>query len=344
MVYGFGRLLSEERPVGPRYVQGDQVGSPNLLTDALGVVTSVSKNLPFGERFVNLGEVGEKSLRRFTSHLDQPGSVIYMQARDYLPVFGRFAQVDPEYDQKVYSKDSWNLYGYVANNPVTHVDPTGKQDQNFDAAKYENSEAGRQRAASDQKDLEKGAIGHDGSITIASPVSASGVVQITNQDKPPTENPPQQGQTFEIPSLVGNTKVALKKPENRTQNTWTPFFIKNVSLGIGIEWEFGFGSSDTHGLVQGTVTSHDNSASGQITTSMPEPAKVYGAAFSTGRNLTIGNANNGSELKGGAKVNSVTVSGIQVTLARSGSTWQLGVGGGVGISYSSYRTYSISTK
>lgn len=124
LVYGFGQHLAEEQPgLTTRFIQGDQVGSPNLITDAAGQVVGRTKNLPFGER---LEQQGEKSFWRYTNHEDQEGSAIYMQARTYLPVFGRFAQVDPLYDQKIYSKDSWNLYGYVTNNPVTQTDSTGQ--------------------------------------------------------------------------------------------------------------------------------------------------------------------------------------------------------------------------
>lgn len=96
MVHGLGQLLSEEAPEGTTYLQGDQVGSPNLVTDATGAVVGRSKNLPFGERF---GQSGVKPSRRFTNHEDQPGSAVYLQARTYLPMYGKFAQVDPAYDQ-----------------------------------------------------------------------------------------------------------------------------------------------------------------------------------------------------------------------------------------------------
>ena len=123
MVYGFGQLISEERPEGTLYVMGDQVGSPNILTNTSGAVVGRSKNLPFGERF---WQVGEKSTRRYTNHEDNEGSAIYMQARTYLPAYGKFAQVDPAYDQTKDDPESWNLYNYVTNNPVTHTDPDGR--------------------------------------------------------------------------------------------------------------------------------------------------------------------------------------------------------------------------
>ena len=49
-----------------------------------------------------------------------------MHARTYWPSLGRFTSIDPgrDYDPKV--PQSWNLYGYVRNNPVVAIDATGK--------------------------------------------------------------------------------------------------------------------------------------------------------------------------------------------------------------------------
>ena len=49
----------------------------------------------------------------------------YMQARFYVPWFGRFASPDPARDQHFRDTQSWNIYSYVRNNPVMSVDPTG---------------------------------------------------------------------------------------------------------------------------------------------------------------------------------------------------------------------------
>jgi RHS repeat-associated protein len=42
----------------------------------------------------------------------------YMHARHYSPALGRFLQPDPD-------RSEANLYRYVANNPVTELDPDG---------------------------------------------------------------------------------------------------------------------------------------------------------------------------------------------------------------------------
>lgn len=107
------------------FQQGDHLGTPSMLTDTDGVVVGRQKSLPFGERFLG---TGEKSLRRFTNHEDGAQFPIYMQARMYLPTYGRFAQVDPAYDQVAMDPDSWNLYSYCTNNPVTRTDPDGMRE------------------------------------------------------------------------------------------------------------------------------------------------------------------------------------------------------------------------
>lgn len=55
-----------------------------------------------------------------------------MQSREYLAGYGKFAQVDPAYDQTKDDPESWNLYNYVTSNPVTHTDPDGRKIQNID--------------------------------------------------------------------------------------------------------------------------------------------------------------------------------------------------------------------
>lgn len=54
-----------------------------------------------------------------------------MQARFYLPIYGRFASPDPARDQHFEDTQSWNIYSYVQNNPVMSIDPTGMVDNPF---------------------------------------------------------------------------------------------------------------------------------------------------------------------------------------------------------------------
>ncbi len=43
-------------------------------------------------------------------------------------MYGRFLSPDPARDQHFEETQSWNIYSYVRNNPVTHTDPTGMED------------------------------------------------------------------------------------------------------------------------------------------------------------------------------------------------------------------------
>lgn len=121
-VYGWGQLVFEKRGSQAIYQQADHLGTPGVLTDAAGTVIGRQKSLPFGER---MSGSGEKSLRRFTNHEDGAQPSVYMQARMYLPTYGRFAQVDPAYD---HSEDGLNLYSYVSNEPITRSDPDGMRE------------------------------------------------------------------------------------------------------------------------------------------------------------------------------------------------------------------------
>ena len=72
-----------------------------------------------------LGAHGERVSRGFTrhEHMDRTG-LIHMNGRMYDPRLGRFLSPDPIVGDPT-SSQSWNLYSYVGNNPLSYVDPTG---------------------------------------------------------------------------------------------------------------------------------------------------------------------------------------------------------------------------
>gem|GEM_PF-5714365 len=111
--------------------QVDHLGSPRNLvnatagTQAVGYIEARQKYTPFGELLVD-GTTAGKFAKGFTNHEQTDASgLIYMQARFYLPTYGRFASPDPERDQHFEKTQSWNIYSYVQNNPITNFDPTG---------------------------------------------------------------------------------------------------------------------------------------------------------------------------------------------------------------------------
>jgi RHS repeat-associated protein len=138
----FGGLAAEYLPTGPdstvgtHYLSTDHLGSTRLVTNASGDVVSRHDYLPFGEEIPNTvgnrqsvtGYAWNGSLtQRFTGkERDGETGLDYFGARYYSGAQGRFSSPDlPFMDQRPEDPQSWNLYGYVRNNPLVHVDPTG---------------------------------------------------------------------------------------------------------------------------------------------------------------------------------------------------------------------------
>ncbi len=121
------------------YAHRDHLGSVESVTDASGNELAVLGYDPHGERRrpdwtarltgaeieALLGARGERVSRGFTrhEHLDRTG-LVHMNGRMYDPRLGRFLSPDPIVGDPT-SSQSWNLYSYVGNNPLSYVDPTG---------------------------------------------------------------------------------------------------------------------------------------------------------------------------------------------------------------------------
>ena len=125
------------------YVHRDHLGSVEAVTNEAGEELVVLGHDPYGERRDNdwtarlteaeietlLGAHGERVSRGFTGHehLDRTG-LIHMNGRVYDPRLGRFLSPDPIVGDPT-SSQSWNLYSYVGNNPLSYADPTGESGQ-----------------------------------------------------------------------------------------------------------------------------------------------------------------------------------------------------------------------
>ena len=100
------------------WVHGDQLDTPQRLTDAAKAVVWDASYAPFGEATVT----GALTFnQRFPGqYYDAETGLHYNYFRDYDASLGRYVQSDP-----IGLQGGWNTYGYVSGNPVMRVDSKG---------------------------------------------------------------------------------------------------------------------------------------------------------------------------------------------------------------------------
>ncbi len=108
------------------YVHSDHLATPYMLTDnTQQVVWRMENQTPFGEGQINSdpdgnGERIEFNLRFPGQYFDSETGTNYNYFRDYDPSLGRYLQSDP-----IGLAGGLNTYGYVYQNPLKNIDPTG---------------------------------------------------------------------------------------------------------------------------------------------------------------------------------------------------------------------------
>jgi RHS repeat-associated protein len=147
----FGRLSAEYStgvpapPCTTCYIATDHLGSTRLVTDQNGNTVGRHDFVPFGEEIAaNTG--GRDSTfgtsdfvnQKFTGQeRDVETGLDFFQARYFSAALGRFNSRDPENaGADLFNPQSWNGYTYVANNPLTLIDPSGLS---FVPCKYPDS-------------------------------------------------------------------------------------------------------------------------------------------------------------------------------------------------------------
>jgi len=109
------------------YVHSDHLGSTRLITDEAGAVVSEYKYYPFGH-YADTSS-GSDVRMKFTGHERDEGiGLDYMLARYCGSNLGRFLSTDPVVTPRKNKRfpGRWNRYVYSLNNPVTFLDPDGK--------------------------------------------------------------------------------------------------------------------------------------------------------------------------------------------------------------------------
>lgn len=134
------------------YLTTDHLGSPRVITDQTGNVTSRKDFLPFGEEILNLsgrsqstGYQSDSVRQKFTSYeRDNESGLDYAKNRYHNFNLGRFTSPDPykivaevqlekdvekakaKLNKYISQSQQWNQYVYVINNPLKYTDPTGE--------------------------------------------------------------------------------------------------------------------------------------------------------------------------------------------------------------------------
>jgi len=119
-----GRAIARVRGSDVEWTHADHLGSPAAATSAAGAVLWREDHTPFGE--ARQSPTGNADNEGFTGHIaDAATGLVYMQARYYDPVVGRFLSSDPV-GFVTGGPAYFNRYAYTANDPVNMVDPDGR--------------------------------------------------------------------------------------------------------------------------------------------------------------------------------------------------------------------------
>lgn len=134
-VYAGGKLLATYDPHGLHFPQTDPLGTVRIQASATGVVEESCASLPFGDGLNCTSTISEPTEHHFTGkERDRESGLDYFGARYYASSMGRFmspdwsAKATPVPYAKLDNPQSLNLYAYVGNNPLSHIDPDGHID------------------------------------------------------------------------------------------------------------------------------------------------------------------------------------------------------------------------
>jgi RHS repeat-associated protein len=108
------------------YYHNDLLGSPVAATDASAHVIWRESYRPYGERLTNDPASTGNDVWYTSRRQDVDTGLVYMGARYYDPVAGRFVSKDPVgFDEG--NIQSFNRYAYANDNPYKYVDQDGRE-------------------------------------------------------------------------------------------------------------------------------------------------------------------------------------------------------------------------
>jgi RHS repeat-associated protein len=135
-VWRNGLLLASRQPDGSNtttyHYHLDHLGTPRRVTDQNDRTVGVHDYLAYGPELSTSTTEPSATALKYTGHerdswsTGSSDTLDYMHARYYSPWLGRFMSVDPGTFHPE-NPQSWNRYAYSNNNPLTLLDPNGRQ-------------------------------------------------------------------------------------------------------------------------------------------------------------------------------------------------------------------------
>jgi RHS repeat-associated protein len=109
------------------YLTSDTLGSPRVLTNASGAVTSRHDYMAYGEEISRPNYGSDTVRQKYTGYeKDTETDLDFAQARMYASKLGRFSTTDPLMaSASAINPQTFNRYIYVLNSPYKLLDPTG---------------------------------------------------------------------------------------------------------------------------------------------------------------------------------------------------------------------------
>jgi RHS repeat-associated protein len=121
--YVYGKDLILSAGVAVNYYYSDALGSTRLLADGSGTISDRYTYDAFGAIRSHTG-ASPTSFTFAGEQADPEAGLIYLRARYYDPIIGRFISPDA-WKGKASQPQTLNRYVYVTNNPINQIDPTG---------------------------------------------------------------------------------------------------------------------------------------------------------------------------------------------------------------------------
>lgn len=214
-----------------QYHLGDHLGSSGLVVDEVGNWVNREEFFPYGE--TSFGGFGKKRYRFTGKERDEESGLNYHNARYYSPFFVKWITCDP-----IGMFDSTNLYGFVLNNPIKYIDPTGLESATNEEVSMEpmnihgnisqskESDSLQTNSSADKDEVAE----NSGKLKTASQDSYS-EENISNSDTPKKHSLPEAGMTFVlngtrgIVSGIGLAPITL----NQLSQTSGSFMMKAAS-------------------------------------------------------------------------------------------------------------------